>query len=63
MAKKLKVNLEDIRVQSFLTSLQDDEKEEVKGGSGSACWTTPWDWMCNSYLPCIVTWDACDEPE
>jgi hypothetical protein len=64
MAKKLKVNLDGIKVRSFLTSLQVDEKDEVKGGSGGACCTSPKDYMCNThYWECVESVDHdCDEP-
>ncbi len=32
MKKKKKLNLEEIKIQSFVTSLKDDEKNEIKGG-------------------------------
>lgn len=32
MAKKMKLNLEDLKVQSFVTSLKNDEKIALKGG-------------------------------
>ena len=32
MAKKAKLKLEDLRVESFLTQLEDAKKEQVKGG-------------------------------
>ena len=32
MAKKSKLKLQDLRVKSFLTQLEDDKKEQVKGG-------------------------------
>jgi hypothetical protein len=60
MAKKLKVNLEGIKVRSFLTSLKDDEKNDIKGGTG---FTNPWDYMCNSHIECIESWHLdCEDP-
>lgn len=32
MKKKKKFNLEEIKIQSFVTSLNDDEKKGIKGG-------------------------------
>ena len=32
MDKKVKVDLKDLNVQSFVTSLEDEEKSKVKGG-------------------------------
>jgi hypothetical protein len=32
MAKKSKLKLEDLRVESFLTQLEDEKKDKVKGG-------------------------------
>jgi hypothetical protein len=33
MAKKLKLNLKNLEVQSFVTSLNDDEKKIIQGGA------------------------------
>ena len=32
MSKKMKLNLEDLKVESFVTSLDNKEKEEIKAG-------------------------------
>lgn len=32
MSKKTRFKLEDLRVESFLTKLEDDKKEKIKGG-------------------------------
>ncbi len=32
MGKKMKLKLDEIRVESFTTSLNDDEKRDLKGG-------------------------------
>jgi hypothetical protein len=39
MPKKIKLNLEDLKVESFVTSLNRDEKDDIKGGNSmpSAC--------------------------
>jgi hypothetical protein len=34
MAKKANLKLEELRVESFLTQLEDEKKEKVKGGCG-----------------------------
>jgi hypothetical protein len=44
MAKKMKLELKDLRVNSFVTSLSagekvsDEEKKQVKGGIGTCTW-------------------------
>lgn len=38
MSKKVKLNLENLEVQSFVTSLEDDEKKAVKGGASYLSW-------------------------
>ena len=44
MSTKLKLKLKDIKIQSFITSLDNEEKEKVKGGiSGAAC---PYTYVC-----------------
>ncbi len=43
MKEKKKVTLEAIRVQSFVTSLNDDEKNKIYGGTDSNEPTTPAD--------------------
>lgn len=49
MAKKMKLNLEDLKVQSFVTSLKKDEKDELKGGKPPV----PDTFTCEvSYGPC-----------
>jgi hypothetical protein len=32
MPKKIKLNLEDLKVESFVTTLNDEEKYRIKGG-------------------------------
>lgn len=32
MGKKIKLSIEDLEVKSFVTSLDDDKKEEARGG-------------------------------
>jgi hypothetical protein len=46
MPKKIKLNLEDLKVESFVTELNKNEKKEVKGGGGTVAGTS-----CNR--PCI----------
>lgn len=41
MPKKIKLNLNDLKVQSFVTTLNDWEKNELKGGT-----TNSWDEDC-----------------
>jgi hypothetical protein len=33
MSNKIKLNLEELKVESFITSLKDEEKDKIKGGS------------------------------
>lgn len=49
MPKKVKLNMEGLKIQSFVTSLEDSQKEEVKGGlpytcrtCGDCSWTYFW---------------------
>lgn len=52
---KNKKKLEKLKVESFITSLSDEQKETVKGGNTSitACPTTnPY------YSPCPTTWTS-----
>lgn len=43
MGKNLKLDLKDLKVQSFVTDLEDEEKAKVKGGLPWTCVT------CNFY--------------
>jgi hypothetical protein len=33
MPNKIKLNLEDLKVESFITTLSDEEKDNLKGGT------------------------------
>ncbi len=37
MAKKLKLNLDDLTIKSFTTALDQDEQKDVKGGTVMFC--------------------------
>lgn len=37
MPKKLKLNLNDLKVQSFVTALTDEEKNRFKGAGSDGC--------------------------
>lgn len=37
MPKKTKLNIQDLKVQSFITSLEDDSQAKVKGGLPPSC--------------------------
>ena len=37
MGKKIKLNLDDLKVKSFVTSLQNNEKERLRGGVQPCC--------------------------
>lgn len=63
MSKKLKLNLEDLKVQSFITALTDEEKNNYKAaGSGADdCNTASCGGVtctnCNSgCLTCQISW-------
>lgn len=45
MPKKVKLNMENLKVQSFVTSLEDDQKEKAKGGLPYTCLTC--DGLCS----------------
>jgi hypothetical protein len=57
MAKKMKLNLEDIKIQSFVTSLSKNQKEKVMGGDTFAC--TP---RCNTEYYICKTVPATGDP-
>jgi hypothetical protein len=68
MGKKLKLDLKEFRVQSFVSSLKDDEQDEVKGGgdtrfcpSGqySGCPCTQYTDCGTCYLSCYPTCSGC----
>jgi len=41
MPKKLKLNMDELKIQSFITALSDEEKRNLKGaGTGVDCDTT-----------------------
>lgn len=46
MPKKVKLNINGLKVASFVTSLNTEEKEKVKGGA----WT--WEMACRTDLSC-----------
>lgn len=45
MSKNIKLDLKDLKVQSFITSLEDDDKAKVKGGLPNTCVTC--DFYCS----------------
>ncbi len=47
MPKKLKLKLEDLKIQSFVTLLTEDEKKKFKGGGSVDCDST--------HYPCCHT--------
>lgn len=51
MGKKIKLNLEDLKVQSFVTSLNKDEKIVLKGGESKL--TTPQTYICSDFCSYI----------
>ncbi len=38
MPKKMKINIESLKVQSFVTSLDEKNQQELKGGAISVHW-------------------------
>jgi hypothetical protein len=56
MAKKAKLELNALRVKSFVTSLKDEEKKDVKGGK-SCTYCSQLD-SCDTY--CITEEMVCD---
>lgn len=59
MPKKIKLNLEDLKIKSFVTSLDDGDAKNVKGGEtegGLSC-----NWKCGDteYWECES--DACSQ--
>lgn len=61
----MKFNLEELKVQSFVTSLPDEQKKAVKGGgfSEDSCASRyikcPWTGGCDCSLPCTEGPDYC----
>jgi hypothetical protein len=39
--------------KNTIANLSEAEQQNVRGGTGS--FTCPWDWLCNSYMPCGET--------
>lgn len=64
MPKKLKLGLNGLKVQSFVTSLHNEEKSGVKGGvsdpicSENNCDTTPYG-TCETYQTCETDCGTC----
>ena len=50
MPKKLKLNLKDLKVQSFITALTDDEKNQFIGGANNNSPNT----AVNTYCDCLT---------
>jgi hypothetical protein len=48
MSKKMKLDVNDLKVQSFVTTLEKEEKKEIKGG----IWPTII-YPCTPVNPCI----------
>jgi hypothetical protein len=69
MPKKIKLNLEDLKVESFVTALNYKEKDRIKGGS--AHYLVPlevqsylcWGWDDSNYSCICPTYDGdtCDD--
>ena len=59
MGKKMKLNLGELHIQSFVTSLDDKQKDKVKAGvSGAIC---PPTYVCATRL-CTDEEATCTEP-
>jgi hypothetical protein len=60
--KKAKLKLEDIKVESFVTSLTDNNPDRIKGAgmmTGDGCPSHFVTW-CNDYTcGCPYTWNTC----
>jgi hypothetical protein len=50
MSKKMKLNINNLKVESFVTSLQDEEKGKAKGGW--TAWCETWPPICETDAPC-----------
>jgi hypothetical protein len=61
MSKKMKLALKDLNVQSFVTSLREDEKGKVAGGAThtrpDCCTYGCTDWLCTHTQ--VPTGDPC----
>lgn len=54
MSKKLKLNLEDIKVQSFVTGLDDDIIKKMNGGTDGDRTTPTPRTACGQSSPCYT---------
>jgi hypothetical protein len=54
MLEKMKLNLKDLKVQSFMTSLNNEYKTRVKGGMTDTCMTCPHT-QCETCTTCNVS--------
>lgn len=48
--KKVKLDLKDLKIESFVTLLSDEEKDAIRGGSGGS-----WSRSCVAYGQCAST--------
>ena len=74
MPKKMKLDLKGLKVQSFVTSLEDGDKTKIKGGVSNTmncpdctedCESVTFCGTCGTYCTCIgtcggATCDTCD---
>jgi hypothetical protein len=60
MPKKLKLNLSDLKVQSFVTSLNKEDKQNIKGGTDPVACSLTLIWCC-AYTP--VSCETCETCE
>lgn len=56
MPKKLKLNLNELKVQSFVTALTDEEKDKYRGAGSDKCDDTGGAATC---VPCTNTCGTC----
>ena len=57
MSKKMKLGLKDLKVQSFVTSLQNNEQQVLKGGGVPTCNT------CDDECSITYIWLCPTDPE
>ena len=56
MAKKMKLKLEDLKVESFVTELEKDDSKKVNGGAPPTGWCTiPVGLGCGTYKCSVAT--------
>lgn len=59
MSKKIKMDLKDLKVQSFVTSLDEEEKSQLKGGLPNTCVTCDLECSFSRWMDCMTEYLSC----